>query len=1009
MFRTRASRLSLVILQVADRRIELDREVLRSDGVLVPVGRTAVRLLSYLASNQDRIVSTEELLREVWDGVRVTPASVQQAVRSLRAALGGRSLALIRTVRGRGYQLEGSIEVIEPAPAAHGLPLVGRSAQLGRLSEAVESARAGRGRLVLVTGPPGIGKTRLLCELEALAPARGFRFVLGHCPEESDAAALCPWEEILQLLVANQPPPLESGAASDLLVLQAAFPALAAGTSALPPALDPGSARFRLYEAARRVLVACARTRPLVLAIDDLHRADEGSVRLLAWIAERIAGAPILIVASYRDHAVRRDSWFRGAVGTLLRIPGISSERLPSLSRDQVEQVVRSVGADAISARDLEALWLGSAGNPFLLEILLHPLKWGGRSEGVELPSEYGGALRRLVDVVSPPTQELLSRAALLGRDIDPETLGLLSGATSREVFTALEEAVAAELVERRPNGSLRFVHALVVESLREALDADLRLALHARAAEILATRVDASSIAAVAEHASRAAEVIGFERATACCERAAEAALERYAFEEAARLYARALEFAQDAGLRRRLALLLALGESLAHAGQAQAASEALQQATGLAKTVGDDASYARAVLVVAVMRGDEIEQVDPAWIHSLEEAIELHRTETPLRARLLSRLAAVLWQLPPRERARELARESVRLAHQVGDPDALASVLTRAYRVLQTGPGDDATRAETVRALESAVTRASDPLVALNARTALLWEALVVGDRRAFDEQVMRIVQEAEAVGAPQAAWCSLAALASRAQLTGQLERAEALSEEGLAVGEASGIRVARQHYALQQFAIRWAQGRLEEIEPTFASTAESPLHPLAWRVGWGLAELAAGRVAPARGLLHEFCADPARVPCDAIYAGALDMLADIAAQLCDARASEVLLPLIEPLRARHHVVGLGYCHMGASERQLGRLLGVLERWEEAEAALESALNRDRRLGAVVPVAHDQHALGTLLLRRGRSADRERARGLLEESGALARDLGIARLEQACADVLPGAQGSG
>jgi DNA-binding winged helix-turn-helix (wHTH) protein/tetratricopeptide (TPR) repeat protein len=1003
----------LLILRLGGRCVELDGEALHAGGAALPLGPTPARLLAYLASNRDRVVPVDELLREVWNGVRVTPSSVQQAVHALRGAFAQdeHGKELIRTVRGRGYQLGSLVEVIEPEGWADELMFVGRDEELRRLMDAIEDARAGRGRLLLVAGPPGIGKTRLLQELEARSSRRGFLFLCGRCPEQSGAAALWPWEEILRGVLEAAPEALGSLAASDLATLRGAFPVLGAGGEVAPATLDLGAARFRLYEAVRRVLVAGARTRPLVVAIDDLHRADETSLRLLEWIAARHAVDRIVFVAAYRDLPAERDPALRSAVATLLRLPGSSQESLTLLGREEVERAARSALGSAFSEGAAEYLWQRSAGNPFFLRILVRQLRRAGERTGTaedRLAPEAGEAVRQQLDVVTPETKALLLHAAIFGREFEPRRLAVLAGAPLADVSTALEQASAAGLVERLPRGSVRFVHALVAESLCEALDPGAGAALHARALEILegdAPGQDPFSLGILAEHAWQAVLCIGPARAAAHCERAAESAFRRYAFEEAARLYDRALELSRDADPQRVLTLTLALGESRARAGQAEAARVALDRAIELAVEVGDDTRHARAVLALAQMHEDEIETVAASWIATLERATEAHRAETALRARLLSRMAAALWLLPfaPGDRGRTLARESVRLARGSGDADTLTEVLTRAYRILQTGPGDDAMRRETCQELAAAVERTPDPVIALNGRLfGLLWEALQVGDRHGFENQVAQIVRGAETVGAPHADWYALVARASRAHLMGQLERAEQLADQGLALGESIGIRIARQNHTLQLLSIRRDQGRLGDLEPVLAPVAENPRYPPAWRAAASLAALTSGRRAPARALLGELCADPDRWPRDCTYAGTIDILADLAYRLGDRDAAAVLAPYVAQLRGRHHAVVLGFCHWGALDRLLGCLHALLGRWDEAEAELAAGLASDRRFGAVAAVARGQRDLGELLLRRGRSADRPRARAVLEEAYSLAQGIGLEEVEKSSAQWL-------
>lgn len=976
------------------------------DGRLLPLGPTAGKLLFYLASNRDRVVTSEELMREVWEGVRVTPSAIQQVVRSLRVALAGEDprIEVVRTIRGRGYQLGADVEVADDEFFEGELPLSGRTASLNRLLEAVESARASRGRVVLLSGPPGTGKTRLLQEIGRHAPRRGFRIHWGRCPEQSPSVAFSPWEEILRSIRDEEPQAFESITSPEQAALDSVFPDLA-GRSGPVDALDAGSARERLHRAVRQVLVACSRVRPIVLAIDDLHRADATSVALLEWLAARSTGEAIVFVATYRDRVMAADPLARAGIARLQSLPGCVTERLADLTRADVEALVRFALGDGVSTEDVEQLWRRSGGNPLFLKLLLDHLRHGRKAgRAATLPPEAYEAIRQHVGELSPRARHLLLHAAILGREIETSWLAEYAGVPPAEVSEGLREARAARLVEMGPLGSLRFVHALVPEALYDGLEPASRISMHASAVEVLEPRAAEREElwATVAEHAWRAASAVGTGRAAAACEHAARTARRRFAFEEAARLLERTLDLSSDAEAARRLDLLLALGESHVFAGRAEAANEVLGRAIELAKHTGDAERHARAVLTLAILRGDEGQAGEADWVRILEEAVESYLEETSLRARLLSRLAAAVWRLPPAGRARELAERSVRLARETGDADALATALVRAFRILQTGPGDERAREEMSRELAPAVERAADPLLAANARITLLWQALLVGDRPAFDEQVTRIEQLAESVRAPQVEWFALVARASNALLAGQLDAAEDLAGRSLAVGEACGVRVARAHHVLRMFAIRWAQGRLGESEGDLAEFADVSIYPWSWKAARRLAGLAAGHDGPARELLHRFCADPDSVPRDVVYGDVLHVLAEIAVQLADERAAALLVHRLEELRGRHYVSGGGYCHISAHERALGGLLGLLGRWDDAERALAQALARERSLGALPAVARSQRELAGVLAKRGRPGDGERSRALLEEAAALARAIGNTRLEGDCTERL-------
>ncbi len=169
------------------------------------------------------------------------------------------------------------------SPRVSGRPFVGRTGELHELRAALDEAQDGRGRLVLLSGEPGIGKTRLMQELAREAGDRGWRAVAGRCWEEGGAPAYWPWIQAVRALGGD----VER------------FAAAAGGSE------DPETVRFRLFDTAGQFLVDAARPRPLLIVLDDLHAADAPSLVLLRFVSEAIADAPILVVGSYRDREVR--------------------------------------------------------------------------------------------------------------------------------------------------------------------------------------------------------------------------------------------------------------------------------------------------------------------------------------------------------------------------------------------------------------------------------------------------------------------------------------------------------------------------------------------------------------------------------------------------------------------------------------------------------------------------------------------------------------------------------
>ena len=182
--------------------------------------------------------------------------------------------------------------------------LVGRDDQLAALDEILAGARDGRGRVVLVAGEPGIGKTRLAEEAAQRAAAAGMSVAWGRCHEGDGAPALWPWAQVVRQLAADLAPGQLSGLLGPLAGrLGQLLPELAeTPPPARPqPVADLGAARFQLNQAVAGLLRRLAGARPLLVVVDDLHWADVPSLSLLAFLAGELNDARLVVVGTYRD------------------------------------------------------------------------------------------------------------------------------------------------------------------------------------------------------------------------------------------------------------------------------------------------------------------------------------------------------------------------------------------------------------------------------------------------------------------------------------------------------------------------------------------------------------------------------------------------------------------------------------------------------------------------------------------------------------------------------------
>src|SRR4051812_30180960 len=295
----------------------------------------------------------------------------------------------------------------EPSERSPRRLLVGYERELSTLEDALEQALAGRGGLVLLSGEPGIGKTRLADELARVAAARGAQVLWGRCPEAGGAPAYWPWTQMLRALIAER----------DTLAVRAALGANAGEVIQLVPELgdvlpgleptvvaDPEESRFRLLAATGGFLKRAAASQPLVLVVDDLHAADDASTAMLQFLAPALLDASVLIVATYRDTEVGVDHRLSHALGELARRTDCVQLVLTGLSGDDTAHFVELSAGIAPMPALAAAIHDVTSGNPLFVNELVRLLRSEQRLnelEGVtklELPRAIDGVIGRRLE-----------------------------------------------------------------------------------------------------------------------------------------------------------------------------------------------------------------------------------------------------------------------------------------------------------------------------------------------------------------------------------------------------------------------------------------------------------------------------------------------------------------------------------------------------------------------------------------------------------------------------------
>lgn len=910
--------------------------------------------------------------------------------------------------------------------------LIGRDDVLERLAQTWgEVVESGTHRIVLLSGEPGVGKTSLATRLANDAGAGGATVLYGR----ADPEALIPYQpfvEALRHLVLHADLQTLETTTADLVELSRLVPEICRRLPDLASPIDVigGDERYKLFSAAAALLVDAARRAPVLIVLDDLHWADASSLRLLSHLARYSEPAPLLILGTYRDT-------------DLPQAPQLA-DMLVDLNREHLDERVLLTGLDEQAVGELiaettraappdltPALLQETRGNPFfLVEMLRHladsdafdPPEVERRGaapllERIGVPDGVRQLVERRLARLDRRTGEALMLASVLGQQFDLGALAAVTGRAPDELSEALDEALAAGLLTEAPGppGTFEFSHALVRETLYRRPSSVRRELLHSRAGEALVELYhprDDAHAAELARHFIAAGARGDAERAVRYSVVAAQQALVRLAYEEAADLYAHALEraggsgdAADEAKQRRRYDLLLALGEARWCAGDLDEARDAYLQAADAAGVLDDPECLGHAALGYAgPLRFEPAARREQPLVELLSRAIgALGDAPGAMRARLQARLAAVLLSGGDDARKAELASEAIALARAAGDRAALAEVLSTCLFATRS-PDNLRWRIETGRELERLANELGDAGLQAVTHGALLDDTLEAGDIDASNREGEAFEALAETLGERYRRWLVMLAKSRSALMEGRIDESEALALQASTLGLGGDDESAYHALGAQLLVIRREQARLEELLPgAEAFAAQYPEVP-AWRCGLAHVYTELGRKEDAGRELDTLGADRfGALPRNAFWLLGMTLLGEVATFVEHPVHVPVIYEQIAPY-AEHCVVITTVCN-GSAARVPGLLATQLGRFEDAERHFEDALARNARIRSPLWVGHTQRDYAAMLLRRDAPGDRERARTMLAEVLATANELGLRALARRAEPLVRGA----
>jgi DNA-binding SARP family transcriptional activator/tetratricopeptide (TPR) repeat protein len=802
---------------------------------------------------------------------------------------------------------------LAPDSAATSPAFVGRGPELAQLTAAMDEAVAGHGGIVLLTGEPGIGKSRLAEELVLAAERRKARVLVGRCWEAGGAPAYWPWVQSLRTYTRGlDDDTLRARVADGGPALAQILPELRDRLPDLPepPSLEAEGTRFRLFEAVTGLLRRASRNEPLLLVLDDLHAADEPSLLLLRYVTREVADCRVLVLGAMRDVDPIPQRPLDATLAALVREPNAARVALAGLAgRDVAAYIGATTGADPEPVL-AEAIHERTDGNPLFVVELVRLLGSDGTVE--HIPPGVRAVIEQRVGRLSDPTRAVLDAASILGREFDLSVLAGLCDLARDVLLDRLDPAVAQLIVDAVPGtpGRLRFSHALVRDTLYDDLTATRRLAMHARAARAL----EAAGADRPTELASHHLAAGATDDAIRWSRSAGDRAAAQLAHEEAVRLYEQALGLTR--GARARCELLLAIGEVSARAGDSEASKRAYREAAELATTHDLRDELAQAALGYGGRIIWNVSRDDPLLAVLLERALAaLPAEDSATRVRLLVRLAGgpLRASSASRRRRRAMSAEALEIARRLDDDETRAYGL-HGYILGHHGPSHTRRQLALAAELIDVATRLGDGERVVDGLEEHLVAATELGDLPTAEADLRRMADVVAELRQPAQAWLLAVYLALFALLRGEPD-AEARVESARALGLGPLSWNAEVTYRLQLSVLRRDQGRIAEAcDVLRASVVEFPTYAV---FRCALAQ-AAAELGDDDEALRMVETEP---PLDEEWLVGTTLLAEAAARLRQAERSRVLRERLLPYADRLAVCPPEIC-VGAVARPLALL---------------------------------------------------------------------------------------
>ena len=880
---------------------------------------------------------------------------------------------------------------------------------MAELVSALDDALVGKGRLVMLVGEPGIGKTRTAQELATIAERQGAQTLWGRCYEGEGAPPYWPWVQPIRTYVQHTDAErLRSEMGPGAADIAEIVPEVRDKLPDLepPPSLaSPESARFRLFDSITTILKRAAQTQPLVLVLDDLQWADKSSLLLLEFVARELEDSRLLVVGAYRDVELSRQHPLSESLAQLSREAAFQRVLLRGLNRQDTSRLIEVSSGVVPSSGLAEGVHEQTEGNPFFISEVTSLLEREGklgveREElGIRIPEGVREVIGRRLNQLSRECNRVLTMASVIGREFDFRLLAVLvEGMSEDELLNVLEEVLEAHTIEEVAGSSERyqFSHALIQQTLYEELITRRRVRLHARIGEALEGLygVDVEAHAAeLALHFAEAEPMLGTEKLMYYSLMAGEQALATYAWEEALGHFQRGLDAKEGQAMDTdKAALLFGLGRAQTNTLERHRQHEAVTTVIPAFEyyVTAGDVPTALAIAEYRFLTFDGRTGV----VQLVAEALKLVPSDSHQAGRLLVRYGVALFQgLGSFEAAVEALGQALAIAQRENDTALEQTVLTvmaNAHWIMNLDP--QASLENSLRAIElDHRVSQSQPDHTAHWHAALALIAL--GDLEGAGSHAAASLAIAEKRGDRFRVAAVLHVNEALAHLQGNWETARDLSDRGLAVAPRDA-RIVPNRAILEYELGDFGQGDvyLERLVETMRLSPPGPT------LEYSVVPLTIGVAARITGMARQF--DIAEAAADTALSSPT---VPYYAQLARTGVALMAVERGDVAAAREQYDALmswritmgGLNHM-CGHRVLGLLAQTMGNLDDALAHFEESLAFCRKASARPELAWTSYDYADALIQRNASGDHVRALTLLDEALYISSELGMKPLTE-------------